>query len=99
MTSFQRLISEAEQSSDLEADRSMDLRIEVRTYGKPAHLWRIALQLHRHLKVTFGDAVIFMTLGNDELIDTFEDDAGEYWHSLPPSKLPPPVPHKRGRYG
>lgn len=60
----------------------MDLRIEIRTFGKPAHLWKIALRLARHIHVIFGDSVIFMTLGNDEISDTMEDDDGEYWHSL-----------------
>lgn len=82
MISFQRFIREAESSKLGEADRSMDLRIEISTHGKPSHLWKIALRLQRHIKVIFGDSVVLMTLGNDELVDTLEDDDGEYWHSL-----------------
>lgn len=80
--SFQGLIKKAEEMEGGEADRSMDLRIEIRTHGKPAHLWKIALRLCRHIHVIFGDSVTFMTTGNDELVDTMEDDDGEYWHSL-----------------
>lgn len=82
MTTFQQLIREAEQSSEPEAPRSMDLRIEIKTHGKPSHLWKIALRICRHVHVIFGDGVIFMTLGNDEIVDSLEDDDGEYWHSL-----------------
>lgn len=82
MKTFQQFIRSAEQSSEGEADRSMDLRIEIRTHGKPAHLWKIALRLSRHIRVIFGDAVIFMTMGNDEVVDDLTDDDGEYWHSL-----------------
>jgi hypothetical protein len=80
---FQELIRTAEKSSQRETDLSMDLRIEIRTHGKPVHLWKIALRLARHVMVTFGkDAVVFFTLGNDELVDTMKDDDGEYWHAL-----------------
>lgn len=83
MRTFQQFIREAEDSSEPEANRSMDLRIEIKTHGKPSHLWKLALRLCRHVMVTFGkDAVIFMTFGNEEIIDTMEDDDGEYWHSL-----------------
>lgn len=82
MISFQELLREAKESSAREVDRSMDLRVEIRTYGKPSHLWKIALHLARHSKVVFGDSILFMTLGNEELVDTLEDDDGEYWHAL-----------------
>lgn len=80
--SFRQKIREAEEAAESEAERSIDLRIEIRTYGKPAHLWKIALRLCRHVHVIFGDSVSFFTLGNEELTDTLEDDDGEYWHAL-----------------
>lgn len=80
--SFQQLVRLAEASKEGEAERSMDLRIEIRTHGKPSHLWKIALRLARHLHVIFGDSMTLYTLGNDELVDTMEDDDGEYWHAL-----------------
>lgn len=80
--SFQQLIREAGESKLGEADRSMDLRIEIRTHGKPSHLWKIALRLSRHIHVIFGDSVKFFTPKNEELLDDLSDDDGEYWHSL-----------------
>ena len=74
---FQEKIREAEESKEREADRSMDLRVEIRTHGKPAHLWKLALRLRRHITVIFGDSVIFMTLGNDELVDDPSEDEDE----------------------
>lgn len=84
MRTFQQLIRAAEESSEGEADRSMDLRLEIRTHGKPVHLWKLALRLQRFIHVSFGDTTIFMTMGNEELVDDFtdDDDDGEYWHSL-----------------
>lgn len=77
MPTFQQLIQETEQSSEPEAHRSMDLRIEIKTHGKPSHLWKIALRLCRHIQVIFGDGVIFMTLGNEEITDDPEVDSLE----------------------
>ena len=81
MTTFQQLIREAEKSEDGEADRSMDLRLEIRTHGKPVHLWKLALRLQRFIQVSFGNTTTFMTISNDELVDDFTDDDGENWHS------------------
>lgn len=74
MTSFQQKIQQAEQLPDPEAEHSMDLRIEIHTHGKPAHLWKLALRLHRHLHVVFGDSVTFMTLKNEELRDEEDNE-------------------------
>lgn len=82
--------------ADKEEQRFADIRVRIPVFGHEKQVWKAVLTLMRHAALAMGNKLEFYA-GGELLEDSMEDDDAENWHSLDPSEIPPPLPHKRGR--